>query len=86
MANTAGIVVSLGPSIDSLSSGTASSNEYAILVRGPMVIQEDYLPAKDCAGTALSTANKTSIATALKALSPPIISHDQDDPSEEGTL
>jgi hypothetical protein len=76
-----GLVFSEG--LIALGASEVTAKKYAILRRGPAVIDRDSLPANDVAGTAFDTV--AELVTAYAALSPPIIPVDQPDTYSEQT-
>jgi hypothetical protein len=69
IANATGIIVE-GPPIPALADDAYTSDEYAILTRGPAVLDSAQIAATDCNGDAIT--NATAVA-ALAGESPPII-------------
>ena len=79
-ANATAIVFE-GPALDELANN--GEVKCAILRRGPMVLKSGGWPAKDIAGTNLTTA---TIETQLAALSPPILVATDNSVQEEADI
>jgi hypothetical protein len=80
-ANAIGLVFS-ETGLVALGVSEVTTKKYAILLRGPAVIDRDSLPALDVAGGSLTVA---TIVTALAARNPAIIPVDQPDTTSEQT-
>ena len=59
-----GVIVS-GPEINALSADELTSSPYAILARGPAVINEGKIPAEDVYGSAITAAEYITAVEAL---------------------